>query len=206
MILKTGSTGEEVKKLQRALNLISDGIFGEKTEQAVKNFQSKNGLVADGIAGEKTLAKLYGTIPSVSNKRKITRIILHCTAGWADQSTDSIKAYWRSIGWKNVGYHYIINADGSVEQLADESVVTNGVAGYNSNAIHICYKGGIEKKNGKLVAKDTRTPAQKATQERLVREMKAKYPTATIHGHNEFSSKACPSFNVQEWLKSIGLK
>lgn len=207
MILKIGSKGEEVKKLQRALGLTSDGIFGKMTERAVMDYQLKNNLVPDGIVGSKTLEKIYGTkiIVTNTNKRKITKIILHCTAGWANQSTESIKAYWRSIGWKNVGYHYLINEDGTYEILADESVVTNGVAGHNANSIHICYKGGIEKKDNKLVAKDTRTEAQKITQEKLVREVKAKYPNATIHGHNEFSNKACPSFDVKKWLKEIGI-
>ena len=46
--------------------------------------------------------------------------------------------------------------------------------------------------------KDTRTPAQRAALVRLVAEMRKKYPGATVHGHNEFANKACPSFNVQK--------
>ena len=50
-ILKKGSSGSAVKTLQQALNIIADGVFGAKTEEAVKAFQRKNGLVADGIVG-----------------------------------------------------------------------------------------------------------------------------------------------------------
>lgn len=58
MILKQGSTGEEVKKLQSKLGLTADGIFGAGTADAVKKWQAANGLTADGIAGPATLEKL----------------------------------------------------------------------------------------------------------------------------------------------------
>ncbi len=58
--VKRGSTGETVKKLQAALGLKADGVFGIGTEATLKSWQAKNGLVADGVAGPKTLAKLIG--------------------------------------------------------------------------------------------------------------------------------------------------
>ncbi len=58
--VKRGSQGETVKKLQAALGLKADGIFGIGTEASLKSWQAKNGLVADGIAGPKTLARLIG--------------------------------------------------------------------------------------------------------------------------------------------------
>ena len=60
MTLKVGSSGEEVKRLQNALGLKSDGKFGPATEEALKNWQKNNGLDADGIAGQKTLEKILG--------------------------------------------------------------------------------------------------------------------------------------------------
>lgn len=59
MLLKKGSSGEEVKKLQSKLGLTADGIFGSGTETAVKDFQTKNGLTADGIVGPGTWGKLF---------------------------------------------------------------------------------------------------------------------------------------------------
>lgn len=58
--VKRGSTGDTVKKLQAALGLKADGVFGIGTEASLKSWQAKNGLVADGVAGPKTLAKLLG--------------------------------------------------------------------------------------------------------------------------------------------------
>ena len=57
-VLKKGSTGENVKRLQAELGLEGDGVFGPGTEAAVKKWQAANGLAADGIVGPKTLAKL----------------------------------------------------------------------------------------------------------------------------------------------------
>ena len=56
--LKKGSKGEEVKVLQKALNVTVDGNFGPKTEEAVKAFQKSKGLTLDGIVGPKTWAAL----------------------------------------------------------------------------------------------------------------------------------------------------
>jgi putative chitinase len=57
-LLKNGSTGDLVKKLQSKLGLATDGDFGPGTEKALKAWQQANGLTADGIAGDATLAKL----------------------------------------------------------------------------------------------------------------------------------------------------
>ncbi len=58
ILLKRGSKSETVKRLQRALSLDADGIFGSGTEKAVKAFQKSNGLAVDGLAGPDTLAKM----------------------------------------------------------------------------------------------------------------------------------------------------
>ena len=58
-LIRNGSRGEEVKRIQAALGIAADGIFGPKTEAAVRSFQSRNGLVSDGIVGPKTAEKLF---------------------------------------------------------------------------------------------------------------------------------------------------
>lgn len=76
MILKVGSKGEDVKKLQSKLGLGADGVFGRGTEDAVKSFQTKNGLSPDGIVGEQTWQKIMGqsqliTEPAVVSSQPI---------------------------------------------------------------------------------------------------------------------------------------
>jgi putative chitinase len=59
-VLRAGSKGHDVKRMQVALRITADGDFGPGTEAALKKWQSANGLTADGVAGPKTLAKLLG--------------------------------------------------------------------------------------------------------------------------------------------------
>lgn len=68
--------------------------------------------------------------------------------------------------------------------------------GHNAHSIGICYIGGLDKDG--LTPKDTRTPEQKASLSALVNQLQATYPEATLHGHNEFAPKACPSFWVRD--------
>lgn len=59
-VLRRGSKGEAVKKMQAALGIAADGDFGPGTEASLKKWQQANGLTADGVAGPNTLAKLLG--------------------------------------------------------------------------------------------------------------------------------------------------
>ena len=63
MLLKKGSKGEEVKKLQTKLGIVPDGDFGPGTESKVKEWQRLNGVVVDGVVGDETWKKLFGTAP-----------------------------------------------------------------------------------------------------------------------------------------------
>ena len=134
--------------------------------------------------------------------RDVKYLVLHCTAGPATQTTKAIKDYWKNnLGWKSVGYHYLINADGTIEQLAQESEITNGVAGFNSVTVHISYKGGVDATNK---PKDTRTPQQKESILKLLKELRKRYPKAIIQGHKDFGAKkACPSFEAKKEYANI---
>ena len=66
MLLKNGSKGEDVKKLQTKLGLAADGAFGPGTEAKVKAWQAANGLVADGVVGDGTWDKMFGSVPVVA--------------------------------------------------------------------------------------------------------------------------------------------
>ena len=143
--------------------------------------------------------------------REIKHIVVHCTAGPQDQKTTDIKAYWaRVLGWKSYGYHYLINADGTIEYITPIENPSNGVAGHNKNSIHICYKGGQG-------GKDTRTDKQKETLTKLITAIKKKFPQAIICGHRDFSPdkngdgkitpdefiKLCPCFDAKYEYRNI---
>ena len=64
-LLKNGSSGDLVKKLQAKLGLATDGVFGTGTEKALKAWQQANGLKADGVAGDATLLKMGISVSAV---------------------------------------------------------------------------------------------------------------------------------------------
>ena len=114
-------------------------------------------------------------------------------------------------GWKQVGYTDLFHLQGGVERLVDNNEdaqvdpweVTNGAKGYNSVSRHIVYAGGVAM-DGKT-PKDTRTGCQKKALEKYVKDFHRRFPDVRIVGHNELAAKACPSFDVQKWLKEIGM-
>ena len=199
MILKLGSRGNEVKVLQEKLNLKADGIFGPLTEEAVKDFQRSNSLEVDGIVGADTLSKLNLSV----NKRTIKELIVHCSATpeGKDYSVDTIRQWHLQRGFSDIGYHYVIYRDGSIHIGRDESIIGAHCTGHNTNSIGVCYIGGCAS-DGKT-PKDTRTTEQKQSLVKLLKELKTKYPQASIHGHRDFSSKACPSFDATKEYSSL---
>ena len=135
--------------------------------------------------------------------RKIDKIIVHCSATpeGKDYSVDTIRKWHLQRGFSDIGYHYIIYRDGSIHTGRDESVIGAHCKGHNSNSIGVCYIGGVAA-DGKT-PKDTRTSEQKQSLLKLLKELKVKYPKASIHGHRDFANKACPSFDATKEYSSI---
>ncbi len=205
--LKRGSCGAEVKTLQGKLNLMADGIFGPLTEEAVKEFQKRKGLKADGVVGAQTWAALG----IAQSKRKIDEIILHCTATPEGEefSNAQIKQSHLARGFSDIGYHFIIGLKGEVRPGRPVAIAGAHCKGHNTRSIGISIVGGCPPRTTpgwRDKSKDTRTPAQEAALVKLVKEQLKQYPGATVHGHNEFANKACPSFNVKTWLTQVGIK
>ena len=135
--------------------------------------------------------------------RKINKIIIHCAATpeGKDYTVEQIRQWHttpkpKGNGWRDIGYHFVIYRDGSVHAGRPIEQIGAHTSGYNANSIGICYIGGCAK-DGKT-PKDTRTEAQRSALVKLVAELRTNFPGATVHGHNEFANKACPSFNVQK--------
>lgn len=135
--------------------------------------------------------------------RIINEIIIHCSATpeGKDYTVEQIRQWHKQRGFSDIGYHYVIYKDGSVHTGRPESQVGAHCLGHNSHSIGVCYIGGVAK-DGKT-PKDTRTDAQKESLIKLIKELKAKYPKATVHGHREYANKACPSFDVQKEYKNL---
>lgn len=150
---------------------------------------------------------------------KLLRLVLHCTAtpeGRPVSSNDIRKWHTDPVsrggrGWKQVGYTDMIHLDGKVERLVqnnedanvDPWEITNGAKGYNGTSRHVVYVGGVAK-DGKT-PRDTRTPQQLQAMAEYVKDFHRRFPDVKIVGHNELAAKACPSFDVQKWLREIGI-
>lgn len=204
--IKIGSKGDEVKTLQRRLNLAVDGKYGKLTEEAVREFQKSRGLVADGIVGTQTWQALG--IDNIDlrlkqSKRVINEIIVHCSATpeGKDYTVDDITAWHKQRGFITIGYHYVIYRDGSIKQGRDVNVSGAHCTGHNTHSIGVCYIGGCEK-DGKT-PKDTRTKKQKESLLWLLKGLKELYPKAVIRGHRDFANKACPSFDATNEYKGV---
>lgn len=160
----------------------------------------------------------------------IDSIIIHCSAtkAGADLKAKDIDRMHKQRGFNRIGYHYVINLDGTIETgrpltMEGAHCNTKGFSGvsYNRHSIGICYIGGLDK-NGKPA--DTRTEAQKKALKNLVVELCGKYEICEVLGHRDTSPdldddgevepkewiKACPCFDVNSefpnFLKTLVVK
>lgn len=141
-------------------------------------------------------------------REKTDFIAIHCSATSDKQNIGAadIDKWHRKQGWQAIGYHYVIRRDGTVEEGRDEKVVGAHVQGFNEVSVGICMVGGVDA-NDVNKAKDNFTEAQFASLKQLLVDLKTRYPKAKIQGHRDFPNvkKACPSFEVKDWLKKVGL-
>lgn len=131
--------------------------------------------------------------------RSINEIIIHCsaTSEGQDISSSTIREWHKAKGWSDIGYHFVIRLDGSIEIGRSLDRVGAHCKGRNRNTIGICYVGGVSK-DGKTNM-DTRTPEQRKSLESLVNALKMVFNVSLVSGHNNYTRlKDCPCFNVKE--------
>lgn len=129
--------------------------------------------------------------------RNIKEIIVHCadTPEGRDNRAADIDRWHRAKGWDGIGYHYVIDLDGTIEAGRDIEKAGAHCSGHNANSIGVCYIGGCDKN---MQPKDTRTEAQKASLILLLKYLRQKYPNSIIYGHRDFSAKPCPCFDARK--------
>ena len=135
--------------------------------------------------------------------RIINEIIIHCSATpeGKDYTVEQIRQWHKQRGFSDIGYHYVIYRDGSIHSGRPIERIGAHCLKHNAHSIGVCYIGGVSK-DGKT-PKDTRTDAQKESLIKLIKELKAKYPKATVHGHREYANKACPCFDAKNEYKNL---
>ena len=143
--------------------------------------------------------------------KTIDSIVIHCTATKERQDFKAadIDRWHKQRGWKMIGYNYVIDLDGKIEEGRPLTMDGAHCKGWNNHSIGIVYVGGLDKDGN---PKDTRTFAQKLSMHLLVERLMEKYPAITqVIGHRDTSPdlngngkvdphewiKACPCFDVK---------
>ena len=141
--------------------------------------------------------------------KAIEYLVVHCSA--TPPSLHNIGAAWidkihkEQMGWRKIGYHYVIKRDGKLEYGRDENEVGAHVKGYNDRSLGICLIGGVDKKNRPA---NNFTDEQFITLQALLNHLSLKYPHAIICGHRDFPDvkKDCPCFDVKSWWTDVNNK
>lgn len=136
--------------------------------------------------------------------RTINEIIVHCSdtpEGRNDKAEDIRRWHVNGNGWSDIGYHYVVDLDGTIELGRDVALVGAHATGHNANSVGVCYVGGRDAQTGR--AKDTRTDAQKVSLRVLLQHLRARFPEARIIGHCNVSHKQCPCFDAKNEYKDL---
>lgn len=138
----------------------------------------------------------------------VDEIVAHCSATrprWlearrlADKVAEIRRWHVEDRKWRDIGYHWIIDRDGSVAPGRRETEIGAGVEGHNRGVIHVCLIGGHGSAATDRFAQHF-TGSQDAALRRLIAQISARTPIRRVSGHNEWAAKACPGFNVPAWL------
>tara|TARA_X000000950_G_C13596459_1_gene529523 strand:- start:30 stop:446 length:417 start_codon:yes stop_codon:yes gene_type:complete len=137
-------------------------------------------------------------IDKILHKKNIEFLIVHCSDTPNDDefTAREIHLMHLSFNWDGIGYHKVINRDGSIENGRPEYWIGAHTKGLNQKSLGVC-----------LIGRDKFTDLQMMSLEKVLRKWKEKYPKSKILGHCDAiaTSKTCPNFNVISWCKQINL-
>ena len=140
--------------------------------------------------------------------RPINEIIVHCTATqpkWMegrpirDKVAEVRKWHVQDRGWKDIGYHFLIDRDGTLALGRPVDQVGAHTQGHNTGTIGVSLFGGFGSAATDKFS-DNFTPEQDKALRALIETLSTLYGIKKVSGHNEYAAKACPSFNVTKWL------
>lgn len=142
--------------------------------------------------------------------RTIKGIIVHCTATrpeWWDGKRTSEKVAeikrWHVQGnkWSDIGYHFLIDRDGTIAKGRALERIGAHVAGHNTGTIGVSLFGGHGSAETDRFD-DNFTAEQDKALRGLLADLRGRFGNVSVTGHNEYAAKACPGFNVGRWLAS----
>lgn len=143
--------------------------------------------------------------------RNIKRIVVHCSATPAsmDIGKAEINKWHLERGFTPtptspaIGYHKVIRRDGTIEDGRPEERAGAHAQGYNADSLAVCLVGGT-KKDGKT-AENNFTQEQFESLKAVLADWWSRYGKVETVGHGKLPgvAKACPSFDVAAWLKTL---
>ena len=131
----------------------------------------------------------------------IRYLTIHCAATPEGRDVGAATiSQWDIERFGQVSYHWVNERDGTMVRTLSDAVRGAHVGKANTGNIGICYVGGVAA-DGKT-PKDTRTPAQKKSLATLIRTYRSRVPNLVVRGHRDWPNvqKACPSFDVSDWI------
>jgi len=138
------------------------------------------------------------TAPNYLDENAIRYLVVHCADTPDDEALTALDLHKMHLGfgWDGVGYHRIINRDGTIEHGRPDYWIGAHVYEHNHESLGVC-----------LIGRSQFTDAQMQALDDVLRAWKARHPTAEIRGHCDFDNtkKTCPNFDAGAWAQSRGI-
>lgn len=210
-------TREPIRQIQTGLAALGhapgalDGYYGANTRGAAERWLAAGGraVAAPAPSPAPTQARPASAMIYQGNARHPVReIMVHCAATRPDwmagrsiaDKVAEIRRWHLANGWKDIGYHWIIDRPGTVLSGRPETVIGSGAIGHNSGVIHVCLLGGHGSAETDQF-RDNYTAQQDITLRQMIDAISLRTAIDRVRGHNEVAKKACPGFDVSTWLK-----
>lgn len=181
-----------------------DGLFGARTRAAALGWLDAQGAPTSSALASGAVQVIY----QGAARYPVHEVCVHCSAtrpdwmagaGLAAQVAEIRRWHVQGNGWRDIGYHWIIGRDGTILPGRPETVIGAGVEGRNNGVIHVVLIGGHGSVDRDRFARHF-TAAQDVALRQLLQGIGMRTQVRRISGHNEFANKACPGFNVTNWL------
>ena len=189
-----------------------DGVWGFQTEKAAQElFYAKGARGPNAVRSPVTTPGPGRAMVQGSARYAVDEIVLHCSDtrpdwmmggsfGLAHRFRELRRWHMQDRGWKDIGYHWVVDRDGEIMPGRDEGTIGAGVLGHNAGVIHVCLLGGYgSAETDRFAEHFTETQARAVLS--LIGSISGRTRITRISGHNEWAAKACPGFHVPTWLK-----
>lgn len=193
-----------VRLAQELMGLRVDGIPGPVTVAEARKRLGAPAANSAPVAG----IQAAGRILQGSARYVVDEVVVHCSATrpeWFAGQPAAAKVAeirrWHMVDrkWRDIGYHWIIDRDGTVLPGRAENQIGAGVQDHNRGVLHVCLIGGHGSASNDQFARHFTISQDTALRSRIA-DIRARTPIARVSGHNEHAAKACPGFNVPAWL------